>query len=121
MTETAPQKRTPAKATTPAAAQQDSTPSAQPEQTGTTGPVGTPEVIDAQEHVLGDDPRRVEAQTKGGYHDSLTGRPIDENGHFTDTKIKGGEGPVPSHRIVANDWPDRAREEHAEAVERVEE
>ena len=70
-----------------------------------TGPVGDAEVIDGQEHVLGDDPRRVKAQTEGGYHDSLTGRPINERGYFVDTATVGSEGPVPQHRIVADNWP----------------
>lgn len=70
-----------------------------------TGQVGDPEFIDGQEHVLGDDPRRIKAQTDGGYHDSLTGRPVNENGHFTDSTTPGSEGPIPAHRIVANDWP----------------
>ena len=66
-----------------------------------TGPVGDREVIDAQEHVLGDDPRRV-AASQGGYHDSLSGRPVDADGYVKDNV---GEGPIPEHRIVANDWP----------------
>lgn len=70
-----------------------------------TGPVGDADVIDAQEHVLGDDPRRIQAQVAGGYHDSLTGRSVDEGGTFTDTATKGSEGPIPHHRIVANNWP----------------
>lgn len=36
------------------------------------------------------------------YHDSLSGRPVDSTGHFTD----GGEGgPIPEHRIVSDSWP----------------
>jgi hypothetical protein len=67
-----------------------------------TGAVGDSKVIDAQEHVLGDDPRRVQAQLSGGYHDSISGRPVDAEGNFTD----GGEdGPVAKHRIVATNWP----------------
>lgn len=69
-----------------------------------TGQVGAPEVIDAQEHVLGDDPRRV--AHKSGYHDSLTGRPVDAEGNFADNSAPG-EGPIPKHRIVADDWPTR--------------
>lgn len=67
-----------------------------------TGPVGDPQVIDAQEHVLGDDPRRVAHAS--GYHDSLTGRPVTENGDFTEESMKG-QGPIPKHRIVADQWP----------------
>lgn len=69
-----------------------------------TGPVGDAQVIDAQEHVLGDDPRRVQAQLAGGYHDSVSGRPVDAEGNYTDGQTVG-EGPVEPHRIVANDWP----------------
>jgi hypothetical protein len=68
-----------------------------------TGNVGDAEVIVGQEHVLGDDPRRNAHHS--GYHDSLTGRPINEQGHFTDTATTGSEGPVPAHRIVADNWP----------------
>ncbi len=96
------QKRTPAKATSAPLAN-DANPTG--EQDVSTGPVGDSQVIDAQEHVLGDDPRRVKAQTEGGYHDSLTGRPVDKSGNFQDLSIPGSEGPVPQHRIVANDWP----------------
>lgn len=70
-----------------------------------TGKVGDDQVIDGQEHVLGDDPRRIAGQTEGGYHDALTGRPINSAGYFTDSQTIGSEGPVPQHRIVANDWP----------------
>lgn len=69
-----------------------------------TGEQGPADVIDGQEHVLGDDPRRVAAQREGGYHDSMTGAPVDENGEFTEPSRKG-TGPIPKHRIVANDWP----------------
>lgn len=69
-----------------------------------TGQVGESEVIHAQEHVLGDDPRRT-AHKEGGFHDSLSGRAVDQSGNFTDTATKGSEGPIPSHRIVANNWP----------------
>lgn len=69
-----------------------------------TGPVGADKVIDAQEHVLGDDPRRVKAQTEAGFHDSLTGAPVDEGGNFTEPS-RAGTGPIPKHRIVADNWP----------------
>lgn len=82
-----------------------------------TGPVGDSEVIDGQEHVLGDDPRRV-AHHAGGFHDSLTGRPIDEKGMFTDSTIPGSEGPVPKHRIVANNWP-QEREKMDDSQKRI--
>jgi hypothetical protein len=64
-----------------------------------TGPVGTPEVIEGAEHVLGDDPRRVVNQA--GYHDAVSGRAITEDGHFVDEPDRA---PVEKHRIVANDW-----------------
>jgi len=103
-----PQKRTPAKQAAPTVADPSLASQANPtgQQDVSTGPVGDAEVIDAQEHVLGDDPRRVKAQTEGGFHDSLSGRPVNEQGHFTDTATVGSEGPVPPHRIVANDWPE---------------
>jgi hypothetical protein len=69
-----------------------------------TGPVGDTDVIDAQEHVLGDDPRRVKAQLEGGFHDSLTGAPVDAEGNFVEAS-RAGQGPVPKHRIVADAWP----------------
>lgn len=72
-----------------------------PEPKLSTGQVGTPEVIDAQEHVLGDDPRRNEAATEG-FHDSLSGRAVNSNGDFVEGAE--GEGPIPKHRIVANNW-----------------
>jgi hypothetical protein len=115
-----PQKRTPAKATTDGSDTKNTessapksdqsalfTNDANPEgkQNVSTGKVGDDEVIDGQEHVLGDDPRRIAAQTEGGYHDSLTGRPLNERGYFVDSATVGSEGPVPQHRIVANDWP----------------
>lgn len=65
-----------------------------------TGPVGDAQVIDAQEHVLGDDPRRV--AHRSGYHDSLTGRAVTSEGEFTDGTAGG---PIPHHRIVADNWP----------------
>ena len=65
-----------------------------------TGQVGDPEVIQGQEHVLGDDPRRI-AATQGGFHDSLSGRQVTADGKYAD----GTDGEVPKHRIVANDWP----------------
>lgn len=79
-----------------------------------TGPVGDTEVIDAQEHVLGDDPRRVAAQV-GGFHDSLSGRPVTADGHFADGQGLRDQGPIPEHRIVADDWAERRAEADAEA------
>lgn len=73
-------------------------PTGQPD--ASTGPVGDTEVIEGQEHVLGDDPRRVHV----GYHDSLTGAPVDKDGNFTGDDRKG-EGPVPAHRVVSDTWP----------------
>lgn len=64
-----------------------------------TGPVGTDEQIEGSEHVLGDDPRRVSI----GYHDSMTGAPVDQQGNFLDKSREGNS--VPLHRVVADDWP----------------
>jgi hypothetical protein len=55
----------------------------------------------SQEHALGDDPNRV-AQDPNGFHDSLSGRQVDEAGMFLD----GSGGPIEKHRIVANNWPE---------------
>jgi hypothetical protein len=77
-----------------------------------TGPVGDDKVIDAQEHVLGDDPRRVKAQTEAGFHDSLTGAPVDKDGNFTEAN-RQGQGPIPKHRIVADNWPQERQGEPA--------
>lgn len=68
-----------------------------------TGDVGDREVIDAAEHVLGDDPRRI--ANKSGFHDSLSGRPVNEQGVFQDSATPGSEESVPPHRIVADNWP----------------
>jgi hypothetical protein len=68
-----------------------------------TGKVGDDKVIQGQEHVLGDDPRRVAAQV-GGFHDSLSGRQIDKDGNFLEGNLDDGN-PVPEHRRVANNWP----------------
>ena len=91
MTEPTPTKRTPAKATPPAAT----------------------EKVEGREHTTGDDPAR---SPEPGFHDSQTGRPVDSSGRFLDLTVAGSEGPVPRHRIVADDWPERAKEEHAESV-----
>jgi hypothetical protein len=85
---------------TPGPLETDANPTGNP--AASAGAVGDSQVIDAQEHVLGDDPRRVQAQLEGGYHDSLSGRPVDADGSFTDG---GTDGPIPKHRIVANNWP----------------
>ncbi len=69
-----------------------------------TGDVGDTDVIAGQEHVLGDDPRRVAAQLEGGHHDSLSGAPVDADGNFTEPS-RAGQGPIPKHRIVSNAWP----------------
>lgn len=66
-----------------------------------TGPQGPDEVVAGAEHVLGDDPRRV----KLAYHDSQSGRAVDADGNFLDGV--DGEGPIPKHRVVADDWPTR--------------
>lgn len=128
MAETAPAKKAQASSqarssgeatSTPAPTESASNPDGQTDHS--TGAQGAPEFIDAQEHVLGDDPRRI-AHTESGFHDSLSGRPINERGYFTDTNTVGSEGPVPKHRIVANNWPqerekidDPAKREGSEA------
>jgi hypothetical protein len=54
-----------------------------------------------------------------GYHDSLSGRPVDASGNFLDGTTPD-QGPIPAERIVANDWPQRqgsaSRVESVEAV-----
>lgn len=66
------------------------------------GKVGDDQVIDAQEHVLGDDPRRVEAQTESRFHDTLSGRPVDKDGRFLDAAE--GEEAIPPERITTSMW-----------------
>jgi hypothetical protein len=41
---------------------------------------------------------------EAGYHDSLSGAAVDADGNFVGD-LRKGEGPIPKHRIVANDWP----------------
>lgn len=119
MAETAASKRTPKQASDVGAGEtapleSNANPTGDPNLS--TGPVGTPEVIEGQEHVLGDDPRRV-ANHGAGFHDSQSGRPINENGYFTDTATIGSEGPVPEHRRVADNWP-QEREQINDATKR---
>jgi hypothetical protein len=38
-----------------------------------------------------------------GFHDSISGRPVDQHGNYVDGQ---GDGQVEAHRIVANDWPE---------------
>lgn len=82
---------------TPAPLASDANPTGDP--AANTGPVGPAKVIDAAEHVLGDDPRRV--PDVAGYHDSVSGRALTEDGHYVDEPDRD---PVEKHRIVANDW-----------------
>jgi hypothetical protein len=74
-----------------------------PDKNPNPAPQGPAEVIEAAEHVIGTDPRRT-AEGEAGYHDSLSGRAVDSNGRYVDGQ---GEGEVPAHRIVANDWVTR--------------
>lgn len=37
-----------------------------------------------------------------GYHDSVSGKPVDVDGRFLD---QADGDPVPKHRVVANEWP----------------
>lgn len=46
------------------------------------------------------------------YHDSLSGRPVDQNGNFTDGL---GEGPIPDHRIVSDSWAEDRQDQPTEA------
>lgn len=47
------------------------------------------------------------------YHDSLSGRPVTAEGYYTDVTGAVDNGPVPAHRIVANDWAERREERDA--------
>lgn len=84
----------------PGPLQSDANPTGQPEVS--TGDQSAPFEKGA-EHVLGDDPRRT-ANRSSGYHDSLTGRPVTQSGEFVEVGMEG-QGPVPQHRIVADNWP----------------
>lgn len=48
----------------------------------------------------------VDEPQPGKYHDALSGRPVDSHGAFIDGQ---GDGIVPAHRIVADDWTDHER------------
>lgn len=68
--------------------------------TNTTEPTSTPTGQGTTPHPA--DATETQTHPERGYHDSLSGRPVDESGNFTD----GGEGgPIPEHRIVADAWP----------------
>lgn len=68
----------------------------------------TKEESPRQRGVDGEQP--TESQVTGaGFHDSLTGRPVNEAGTFIDTATPGSESQVPQHRIVANDWPEHEK------------
>ncbi len=49
------------------------------------------------------EPQPVDEPTRT-YHDSLSGRPVDADGNYTDGQ---DEGRVDKTRIVADDWPSR--------------
>lgn len=61
----------------------------------------TPRPIETtNEHALGDDTGRT--PDAEGFHDSISGKPVDEQGRFLD----GTEGgPIEPSHIVANNWP----------------
>jgi hypothetical protein len=48
-----------------------------------------------------------QAHPERTFHDSLSGRPVNEQGYFTDGQGLADQGPIPQHRIVANDWAER--------------
>lgn len=103
----------PAKATQPKAERPNDEPKPVDE---SVPPQGGAQVMGA-EHVVGTHPDR---DMSPGYHDSLSGRPVDRSGYFTDGQ---DDGPVPPDRIVADDWPDHekhtkesAREKHTKGA-----
>lgn len=57
----------------------------------------------SNEHTLGNDPART-AGKEFGWHDSVSGRAVSEEGVFLDGT--GEDDRVPPHRIVANNWPE---------------
>jgi hypothetical protein len=62
-----------------------------------------PDVVSNPEPV-GDSAKAMQAEQNAGFHDSLSGRPVDQDGRFLD--VEGAvEDAIPAHRIVANDWP----------------
>lgn len=110
--------RTPAKATAPRAQPSDVTPGGQTPNSEQDIQRTNQDPTQPQQEVS----RDVE---KAGFHDSLSGRPVDESGNFLDNAIRGQEEAVPAHRIVANAWPtlqdesdEQAREDQEEAEEK---
>jgi hypothetical protein len=84
------------------------------ENQATQGPTGAPAPRDQAENPIGE-------TNDAGYHDSLTGRPVDIEGNFIGDLATQGEGPIPQHRIVANDWPaarERADQEDDEQAQK---
>lgn len=97
----------PKKAASPAA-----TP-AQADQGGQTQQSRPNETVHSGEHVLGHDPARTEGK-ENGFHDSMTGKAVTEAGEFVDPSMRG-QGPIPKHRIVANNWPQEREKIDAQA------
>lgn len=65
-----------------------------------------PDVISSPDGV-GLSAKGMQQGADAGYHDSLSGRAVDSEGRFVDGLSVGDEGPIPAHRIVANDWAQR--------------
>lgn len=61
-----------------------------------------------REHTTGDAKDRP---AERGYHDSISGRAVTKDGHFLTEGLESDddnapEGPIPAHRIVADNWPE---------------
>lgn len=54
----------------------------------------------------------TQAHPERTFHDALSGRPVNAGGYFTDGVGLKDEGPIPEHRIVANDWADKQVHAH---------
>lgn len=97
-----------AKAAPKAAPQPDLDPALVSNTTSTSGqPVdaaGDVNVVSSPEGV-GLSAQEMQQVADAGYHDSMSGRPVDASGNFMDGVA--GDGPIPPERIVANDWPQR--------------
>lgn len=79
----------------------DATPAAnQTSGTNAEGTSGQPETDTTSQSVL----TEAQAHPDRTFHDSLSGRPVTEDGHFTDVEGARDEGPVPAHRIVSDSW-----------------
>lgn len=91
------------------------TPSSKPTSTDSTGSSSaTTQPVQPQPTggPTGNDPtpqHQAAAEGKRTYHDALTGAQVTETGEFCDAS-RAGTGPVPAHRIVADDWPQVQKE-----------